>query len=1448
MYFLYPLLFLLQAAITSVIKWYLPSMRRWKSIRSLHWITECTTEDIRSHASTFQRRRRWGLYQGQQRQGGIFRHAVLGAAITIMAFTAILAFAAPTKKAAEHQAQFDTDSTLIGVDNRCSVCISGYLDDFQEHPKPTDKIIRGFNQVHTTGVMEGTIKYKWEDDNGLSHEFTIPNSIYVPTARVRLLSPQHWAQHYKRHHRLQGRNDHIAEEMTDDATCVLRWGPSSKPFTRTIPLDRNTRVATFPSSYGYHAYMAFSREHGIIDDHWDDNELMCYDVGIVSDDEDSVVTLAEDDGNDHDNTWVDEEPLHQEGDKQKTKRLPDHFSEFNVDVHSSTNPKVFDVTAPPSKGTQQPSIIPDEEERQPMTATARLLQAHYDFGHVSFRKLQRAAKKGILPAQLKNCPVPTCSACAYARATRRPWRGKQKKSHAIRKATAPGQVVGVDQLVSPVPGLIGVMTGFQTTKRYRYATVFVDHYSGLGYVYLQKTATAEETLLAKKAFERYALSKGITVYHYHADNGVFKANKWVEAVQHQGQGLTFAAVGAHHQNGMAERRIRELQETARAMLLHAHRRWPKAITPNLWPYALQEANDSYNNLPSMKDEKGRSPLQLFAPNTAEINPKHHKPFGSPVFVLNSKLQAGQPFNKWSKRARVGIYLGRSPLHARNVALVLDRDTGYVSPQFHVQFDKNFHTSKQLNMSANWVDTLGFGKYKQDNDDKSQKSKRNKIKVTKSPRSSSKRQRTTVGNDEGSERQSQQSSNEEMHQHAPIQIDARPVNTEPEGAAITSDETRGRESNVHNAERRNPTEMALSVPRNEAETTETQTPPEYLRPTRSGRVPKPNRDYYAKITELLQKETAQSDVGGEIFCYENLFPQDDSLNLMDAFMEYKMIESDKPAVPLYAMKAAQSDPDTMYYHQAMKEPDSEEFKAAMIKEVTSQIEEGIYSLVPRNEVPEGAKVYPAVWQMKRKRHILTREVKKHKARCNLDGSRMQKGIDFNFSYSAVASWTVIRIVMAMAVSLSWHTRQIDYVLAFPQAPIDNELYMEIPRGVQIGDTNTRTHVLKLHKNIYGTKFASRTWNKYLTNKLVNDVGFTQSKYDECLFYKGNVVYILYTDDSILAGPDEDEIDQVISLIKEAGLKITDEGDIQDFLGVNIQRKGKTVEFTQPQLIEKVLRALRFKVPGDDESTGLITKSKDTPAATSRVLLRHDGSKPHDESFNYRSVIGMLGYLTRCTRSDIAYAVHQCARFAANPKIEHTNAIRWLGRYLLGTMNKGMHYVPDMNQGLEVFVDADFAGTWDPKDTESKDTARSRYGYIVRLFGCPILWKSALQTEIALSTTEAEYTGLSHALRDVIPIMNILKEMKEKNLPVVRSTADIHCRVFEDNSGAVEIAREHKYRPRTKHLNCKLHHFRGYVDSGEISIHPISTTEQPADYLTKSLPYELFEKLRRIIMGW
>ena len=105
------------------------------------------------------------------------------------------------------------------------------------------------------------------------------------------------------------------------------------------------------------------------------------------------------------------------------------------------------------------------------------------------------------------------------------------------------------------------------------------------------------------------------------------------------------------------------------------------------------------------------------------------------------------------------------------------------------------------------------------------------------------------------------------------------------------------------------------------------------------------------------------------------------------------------------------------------------------------------------------------------------------------------------------------------------------------------------------------------------------------------GFKQSKVDECVFYRNNVIYVLYTDDSILAVPNQDDIDQAISAIKEAGLNITVEGDIQDFLGVNIGRRDdESITFLQPHLINKILQAVRL---------GTERKNRNIPAASCNI---------------------------------------------------------------------------------------------------------------------------------------------------------------------------------------------------------------------------------------------------------
>ena len=155
-------------------------------------------------------------------------------------------------------------------------------------------------------------------------------------------------------------------------------------------------------------------------------------------------------------------------------------------------------------------------------------------------------------------------------------------------------------------------------------------------------------------------------------------------------------------------------------------------------------------------------------------------------------------------------------------------------------------------------------------------------------------------------------------------------------------------------------------------------------------------------------------------------------------------------------------------------------------------------------------------------------------------------------------------------------------------------------------------------------------------------------------------------------------------------------------------------------------------------------------TSQVALGADkDGEPMNESWNYKSIVGMLLYLSTNTRPDIAFAVSQVCRFSSNPKKSHASAVKTILRYLKGTQDKGTIIRPSENQfSLDLYVDADFCGLFNREDPRDPNSSKSRTGYIIKLGGWPIVWKSQLQTHISLSTTEAEYSALSSALKTLM----------------------------------------------------------------------------------------------------
>jgi hypothetical protein len=151
---------------------------------------------------------------------------------------------------------------------------------------------------------------------------------------------------------------------------------------------------------------------------------------------------------------------------------------------------------------------------------------------------------------------------------------------------------------------------------------------------------------------------------------------------------------------------------------------------------------------------------------------------------------------------------------------------------------------------------------------------------------------------------------------------------------------------------------------------------------------------------------------------------------------------------------------------------------------------------------------------------------------------------------------------------------------------------------------------------------------------------------------------------------------------------------------------------------------------------------------------------------------------------------------------------IGCYLLSTKEQGIIYRPDSSKSIKVYVDADFARGWDPGDAMNADNIYSRSGYVIWYAGCPIYWQSKLQTEIVLSTAEADYIALSQALRETLPMTNLMKKINVI-LPLYILLPRFVIKVREDNQSCIEMANNPEFSPRTRHIAIKYHHFCKHV---------------------------------------
>lgn len=1364
----------------------------------------------------------------------------------------------------------DTDSYTAAIDTCTSESICRHQELFIGEIKTCKNVyVQGVGgKVKASGY--GSVKMRILDDEGKLYDLIIHNVIYLPDSPINLISPQRWSE---------GSKDSTGTgEITIGGTTLLFW--NNKQSTKIIPHHPELGIPIMSFNDGYTKSAAFLST--TVDAMFclpctDQLSYLHTSQAVANENQVHIIPMDDDDesfSNIRQNIVVDEldSKFSTSSNSRHRANIIEDFEDVqsantrldyieDTDVSSASNQSLQDLAADDdfhTSWTEDDDLIdisPNEidtiisaVDQKTSKYQKELLSHHYRLKHLPFKDLQRLAKKGVIPSHLETIKAPLCYSCMMGKQTKRPWRGKGKRNlRHIRKETETfaGANTSTDQMISPFGGLIPQIKGKLMRAKFYAATIFVDHFTDYTYVHLMRDTTAETTLEAKNAYEHLLSTFGHRVMAYHADNGRFAETDFVQDVKDKAQNITYCGVGSHHQNGIAERRIRSLGEDARTMLAHGQHLWPEVVSKSLWPFAYKAACRARNKF--KLDDNGLSPEEKLSGVQTSLHIRNEHPLFCPIYCLDKKLQGGLGgIPKWNPRSNAGVYLGHSPDHSSNVALVLSLTTGLISPQYHVVFDDDFSTVdfiRSRKEPTNWENlckhhTEDYRINPLPGNDTLSDLRRADFDVVQNPstilpltQDNSAREGVPPVPNPISDTSRRAPGHEPTHMPNEAPTDT-PLFPAPEGDTSGSFNTEGEQDLPYDhplAPLRRSTRSRKSVDR--------------LTSSKLGDL---MSESLTSALGIITSFFSAPDYKLE-YCYAHfkarldhkIITYQSKLMHYDEAVELNVDGSVNHTHPLsFATTTANN--EAYHFHQAMQEDDREQFIEAMLKELEDHRVNEHWVLVLRKDIGDSPTI-KAIWSFKRKRRP-DGSLLKHKARLCAHGGMQVYGVNYWDTYAPVVNWISIRMMLTISVIHNLYTTSIDFTLAFPQADADVEIYMEIPLGCEVPEGD---YVCLLLKNLYGLKQAANTWFEYLRDSLVKSeddggYGFTQSTVDPCIFYKEGVTLITWVDDCLIFAREKEFADTLILSLKQQ-FTLSEEGDVSAYLGVKMEINEETgnVTMSQPFLIQRIIELL-----GDAISEANV---KDTPAVYKEILHKDEHGPPRKQSWKYRSAIGMLNYLAASTRPDCLYAVHQCARFCADPRLSHERAVKRIIRYLKGNSDKGMILTPNKDKGIQCYVDADFAGGYSTETSDEPVSVFSRTGFVIYYYGCPLTWTSKLQAEISLSTVEAEYIALSQAMRDVLPLMDRIDEMDG----IFGDTSPkpiLHCTLFEDNNGALELATTPRYRPRTKHIAIKYHHFREHVKLGKVSIQPIDTKEQIADIFTKALPSPAFAFLRYKLLGW
>lgn len=488
-------------------------------------------------------------------------------------------------------------------------------------------------------------------------------------------------------------------------------------------------------------------------------------------------------------------------------------------------------------------------------------------------------------------------------------------------------------------------------------------------------------------------------------------------------------------------------------------------------------------------------------------------------------------------------------------------------------------------------------------------------------------------------------------------------------------------------------------------------------------------------------------------------------------------------------------------EAIVSNDREKWEMAMKEEISAHEENGTWTLT---ELPKDRKAIKTKWVFKIKNDGGDGP-NRYKARLVAKGYAQKAGIDYEETFSPVVRHNTIRFLMALAVECGMKVYQMDAVTAFLQGELSEEIYTEQPESFHDG-TN---RVCRLNKAIYGLKQAGRVWNLKLDSHL-KKMGFKRSLCDPCVYIKPNIIIAVYVDDLLIFYISISDLDDTRKQL-HTHFRMKDIGQAKCCLGISIKQGADFIELDQSKYILEILEKF-----GMQQCKPCTSPSELNLKLTNSMINEENsitGTVP------YQQLVGSLLYISNATRPDIAYAISEVSRFNANHTDVHWTAAKRILRYLRGTTSLKLRY-ERKKEPIHAYCDADWGS--------ENETRKSRTGYVIVMAGAAVAWCSKRQQIVALSSTEAEYIALSSTVRESLWTLQLRDEIQEKSNGVLK----IYC----DNQSAIKLASGEAYRPRTKHIDIRLHHVRDQINAGVIELEYISTNEQTADALTKAVTGE------------